>query len=58
MYWEKGAEDWMGASVWRLGRTAEDRLMYGRSVKTATSGNGLAKEKEGRKEHIYLTKRQ
>ena len=28
------------ASVWRVGRTAEDRWMYGRSVKAATSGNG------------------
>ena len=37
--WEKDVEDWMGASVWRVGRTAEDRLMYGRSVKAATSGN-------------------
>ena len=33
-------DDWMGASLWRLGQTAEDRLMYGRSVKAATSGNG------------------
>ena len=26
--WEKDVEDWIGASVWRVGRTAEDRLMY------------------------------
>ena len=38
--WEKDAEDWMEASVWRVGRTAGDRLMYGRSVKAAASGNG------------------
>ena len=38
-------EDWIGASVWRVGRTAEDRLMYGRSVKAATSGNGYANDK-------------
>ena len=38
-YWEKDVEDWMGASVWGVGRTAEDRLAYGRSVKEATSGN-------------------
>ena len=25
--WEKDVEDWIGASVWRVGRTAEDRLM-------------------------------
>ena len=35
-YWEKDVEDWMGASVWRFGRTAEDRLMYERPVKAAT----------------------
>ena len=33
-------EDRMGASVWRVGRTAEDRPMYGISITTATSGNG------------------
>ena len=38
--WEKDVEDWMGASVWRVGRTAEDWLMYRRSIKAATSGNG------------------
>ena len=37
----------MGASVWRLERTAEDRLMYGAPAK-ATSGNGRAKEKKKR----------
>ena len=25
--WENDVEDWMGASVWRVGRTAEDQLM-------------------------------
>ena len=42
-------EDWTEASVWRMGRTAEDRLMNGRSIKAAevTSGNGLSK-REGR----------
>ena len=30
----------MGASVWRVGQTAEDLLMYGRSVKSAMSRNG------------------
>ena len=29
----------MGASVWRVGRTAEDRLMYRSSINAATSGN-------------------
>ena len=38
--WEEDVEDWMGAIVWRLGRTVEVRLVYGRSVKAATSGNG------------------
>ena len=33
-------DDWMGASVWRVGRTAEDRLMYQRSITAATSANG------------------
>ena len=37
---EKDVDDWMGASVWRMGRTAEYRLMYGISVKVATTGNG------------------
>ena len=27
--WEKDVEDWMGASVWRVGRTAEDILGEG-----------------------------
>ena len=40
--WEKDLEDW----IWRLGRTAEYRLMYGRSIKPARSGNGLGKERE------------
>ena len=26
--WEKDMEDWMGKSVWRVGGTAEDQLMY------------------------------
>ena len=29
-----------GASVWRMGRTAEDRLLNRIPIKTATSGNG------------------
>ena len=33
----------MGASVWRVGRTAEDRLMYKRSVKAAESGTNKRK---------------
>ena len=41
---EKDVEDWMGASVWRLGRTAEERLVCGRSIKAATSGNGYTKD--------------
>ena len=45
-YWEKDVKDWMGASVWRMGRTAEDRLMYGRFVKASTCGNESAKEEE------------
>ena len=44
--WEKDVEAWMGASVWRVGRTEEYRLMYRRSVKAATPGNGLVKEKK------------
>ena len=39
-------EDWIGASVWRLGRTAEDRLMYTRSMEAATSGNGYKQKRE------------
>ena len=31
-YLEKDVEDWMGAGVWRVGRTADDRLMFGRSI--------------------------
>ena len=30
--WEKDVEDWIGVSVWRVGRTEEDWLMYSRSV--------------------------
>ena len=37
---EKDVDDWMGASVWRVGRTVEDRLMYRRPNKVAVSGNG------------------
>ena len=33
-------DDWMGASVWRVGRTEEDRLMYRKSIKAATSEDG------------------
>ena len=44
-------EDWMGASVWRLGRTAEDRPMYTRSIKAATSGNGFKRKRE---HHLIL----
>ena len=29
IYWEKDVDDWMGASVWRVGRTAEDILGEG-----------------------------
>ncbi len=29
IYWEKDVEDWMGASVWRVGRIAEDILGEG-----------------------------
>ena len=36
----------MGATVWKVGRTAEERLMYRRSVKTATSRNREAKESD------------
>ena len=38
--WEKDVDDMLGASVWRVGRTAEDRLKYERSINAATSGNG------------------
>ena len=44
--WEKDVEDWMEASVWRVEQTAEYRLMYGRSTKAATSGNGTAKDRQ------------
>ena len=37
-------EDWLGASVWRVGRT--DRLMYGRSIKAATSVRKGISERE------------
>ena len=40
IYMEKDVKYWMEANVWREGRIAEDRLMYGRSVKAATSGSG------------------
>ena len=43
-------EDWIGASVWRMGQTAEDRLKYRRSVMGATSGNGYAKERHRERE--------
>ena len=36
----------MEASVWRMGRTAEDRLVYGRFFKAATFGNGLNEREE------------
>ena len=35
-YWEKEVVGWMGASVWRVGRTAEDRLMY-RPIKAGSA---------------------
>ena len=41
--WEKDVEEWMGLSVWRVGRTADGRLMDTRSIKAATSGNGKRK---------------
>ena len=44
--WEKDVEDWMGASVWRVGRTAGHRLMYRRSIKAAMSRNGYLKERQ------------
>ena len=34
----------MGASVWRVGRMAEDQLLCSRSIVAATSGNGKAKD--------------
>ena len=40
--------DWMGASVWRVGRTAEDRLVYRRSIKAARSKNRSAQSNEYR----------
>ena len=33
---EKDVVDWMGDSVWRVGRTVEYRLMYRRSIKAET----------------------
>ena len=45
-YWEKDVEDWMRASVWRVGRTAEDRRMYIRSVKTVTSDKPISERVE------------
>ena len=36
----------MGARAWIVGRTADDRLMYGRSAKRATSGNGYTTERD------------
>ena len=37
--WEKDVKDWMGASVWRVGRTVEDRKMFKCSIKAARSRN-------------------
>ena len=38
----------MEASVWRVGRIAEDRLMHIRFIKAASSKNGEAKEIESK----------
>ena len=44
--WRTGWGQVLGAELaWRMGRTAEDRLMYRRSIKAATSGNGFYKWK-------------
>ena len=45
-YLEKDVVDWMRASVWRVGRTAEDRRMYIRSVKTVTSDKPISERVE------------
>ena len=39
----------MGESVWRVGRTAADRLMHRRSIKVATSVNRLRKREPHKK---------
>ena len=36
----------MRASVWRVGRTADDRLMCRRSIKAATSGDDKRKRED------------
>ena len=48
--WEMDVEDWMGASVWRVGRTAEDRLMYGK----IRQGSTVRKRISERDEIVYL----
>ena len=37
---EKKLEDWIGASVWRVGRTAQNRVKYRRPVKAEKSSDG------------------
>ena len=43
-------EDWIGASVWRVGRTSGDQLMYERSVKACSNVRKRTSEKE--EEHL------
>ena len=41
----------MRASVWRLGLTAEDGLMYGRSIQASVPRNGFAEMKKSHSVH-------
>ena len=43
-----------GENVWRVGQTAEHRLMYGRSIKAATSRNEEVKVREKEVSQNYL----
>ena len=45
----------MGASVWVVGRTAEDREMYRIMLQQSSNANKLISENEGRKPASYYT---
>ena len=45
----------MGASVWAVGRTAEDRLMYRMMFQQSSDVNKWISDNEGRKPASYYT---
>ena len=51
--WEKDVEDWVGASVWKVGRTAEDRETNRRTIKAVASRNEDVELKKTKVEHTW-----